>query len=102
MPKDRSAEIDAALLAQVAAHPNDLTRVVAAQIGVSRQTVATRVRALVADGLLAKSGTTRPTYQLGLHRRQVFDYPLKGLAEDRVWTRDVAPLLQGLPREVMD
>lgn len=102
MAKDRSAEVDAALLAQVAAHPNDLTRVVAAQVGVSRQTVAARVRALLADGLLAKSGTTRPTYQLGLHRRQVFEYPLEGLAEDRVWTRDVAPLLHGLPREVFD
>lgn len=102
MPRDRSAEIDAALLAQVNAHPNDLTRVVAAAIGVSRQAVASRVRVLVDDGLLAKSGTTRPTYQLGLNRRGFFEYPLAGLAEDRVWTRDVAPLLQGLPREVFD
>lgn len=102
MARDRSAEIDAALLAQVNAHPNDLTRFVAGAVGVSRQAVASRVRVLVDDGFLAKSGTTRPTYQLGLNRRAVFDYPLAGLAEDRVWTRDVAPLLQGLPREVVD
>jgi len=102
MARDRSAEIDAALLAQVNAHPNDLTRVVADAVGVSRQAVASRVRVLVDDGFLAKSGTTRPTYQLGLNRRALFDYPLAGLAEDRVWTRDVAPLLQGLPREIVD
>lgn len=102
MARDRSAEIDAALLAQVSAHPNDLTRVVADAVGVSRQAVANRVRVLVADGYLAKSGTTRPTYQLGLNRRAVLEYPLAGLAEDRVWTRDVAPLLQGLPREIVD
>lgn len=102
MPRNRSAEIDDALMAQVGAHPQDLTRVVAKQVGVSRQAVAARVRSLLADGFLAKSGTTRPTYQLGLHRRQVFTYPLVGLAEDRVWSRDVAPLLHGLPREVLD
>lgn len=102
MARDRSPEIDAALLAQVRAHPNDLTRVVADAVGVSRQAVASRVRLLVDGGLLAKSGTTRPTYQLGLNRRASFDYSLAGLAEDMVWTRDVAPLLQGLPREVLD
>lgn len=102
MARDRSSDIDAALLTQVRTHPNDLTRVVAQAIGVSRQAVANRVRVLVKDGYLAKSGTTRPTYQLGLNRRAVFYYPLAGLAEDRVWTQDVAPLLQDLPREIVD
>lgn len=102
MARNRSAEIDAALLAQVSAHPADLTRVVADAVGVSRQAVATRVRALVDAGNLAKSGTTRPIYQLGLKRGAMFEYPLAGLAEDRVWTRDVAPLLQGASREVVD
>lgn len=102
MARDRSAEIDAALLAEVAAHPNDLTRVVAEAIGVSRQAVASRVRDLLKHGFLAKSGTTRPTYQLGLSRRAHFVYPLDDLAEDRVWTQDVAPVLQGLPREITD
>jgi len=102
MARNRSTEIDSALLAQVAAHPTDLTRVVADAVGVTRQAVATRVRALVDAGYLSKSGTTRPTYQPGLKRDAEFTYPLHGLAEDQVWTRDVAPLLQGAPREVVD
>lgn len=102
MARNRSSEIDAALLAAVTAHPRDLTRVVAEAIGVSRQTVATRVRALVAAGYLSRSGTTRPTYQLGLRRGAVFTYALPGLAEDQVWTRDIAPLLQDAAREIVD
>jgi anti-sigma regulatory factor (Ser/Thr protein kinase) len=102
MPRNRSPEIDATLLALVSAHPLDLTRVVAAVIGVSRQAVATRARALVESGYLSRSGTTRPTYQLGLKRAAAFEYPIAGLAEDRVWTLDVAPLLNGLPREIID
>jgi anti-sigma regulatory factor (Ser/Thr protein kinase)/biotin operon repressor len=102
MATNRSAQINAALLAQVTVHPLDLTRAVADTVGVSRQAVATRVRALVDAGYLSKSGTTRPTYQLGLKRAAAFDYRIAGLAEDRVWTRDIAPLLQGAPREIVD
>jgi DNA-binding Lrp family transcriptional regulator len=102
MPRRRSHAIDAALLAAVAAHPRDLTRTVAAQVGVSRQTVAARVRALVEDGYLARSGTTRPTYVLGARRDGVFRHALDGLAEDRVWSGDVAPMLRGLPANVVD
>lgn len=99
---DRSAEIEDALLAQVQAHPNDLVRVVAAALNLSRAAVATRARVLIANGYLAKTGTTRPTYRLGTNRRAIIEYTLSGLAEDRVWTRDVAPLLRGLPANIID
>lgn len=99
---DRSAEIEHALLAQVEAHPNDLVRVVATGLGLSRAAVATRARVLAVDGYLARTGTTRPTYRLGSNRRAIIEHPLAGLAEDRVWTRDVAPLLRGLPANLID
>ncbi|MBU6477473.1 MAG: DUF4325 domain-containing protein [Xanthomonadaceae bacterium] len=102
MPRNRSDQIDAALLAAVVAHPRDLTGFVASQLGVSRQTTAARARALVESGFLARSGTTRPTYVLGPTRFGEFEYPLKGLAEDQVWSRDVAPLLNNLPANVTD
>lgn len=103
MPRpDRSAEIDAALLARVAKHPQDLVAVVGGELGLTRQTVATRARALIGTGYLAKSGTTRPTYTLGPSRRAVFTHALRGLEEDRVWSRDVAPLLRGLPTNLID
>lgn len=99
---NRSAEIDAALLAEVSQHPADLVRVVADEIGISRAAVAARARVLIEDGYLEKSGTTRPTYRLGRNRRGSFEHALEGLAEDRVWSRDVAPLLAGLSRNVID
>ncbi len=102
MLRKRSHAIDAALLAAVDVHPRDLTRTVADQVGVSRQTVAARVRALVADGYLARSGTTRPTYVRGARREGLFKHALKGLTEDRVWADDVAPILRGLPANLMD
>lgn len=102
MAENRSDRIDAALLAAVTAHPRDLTSFVASQLGVSRQTTATRARALVESGFLARSGTTRPIYVLGPTRFGEFKYPLRDLAEDRVWSRDVAPLLNNLPANVID
>lgn len=99
---DRSPEIDTALLQAVADHPRDLVGMVAAQLGLSRSRVCSRARALVADGYLVKSGTTRPVYAPGARRRFNRCYPRPGLAEDRVWFADVRPLLESLPRSVLD
>ncbi|HLI18668.1 MAG TPA: DUF4325 domain-containing protein [Rhodanobacteraceae bacterium] len=103
MPRpDRSAEIDATLLDRVAKHPRDLVAVVGNELGLTRQTVAARARALIKAGYLAKSGTTRPTYTLGSSRRAVFTHVLRGLDEGRVWLHDIAPVLRGLPVNVVD
>lgn len=99
----RHVAIDQALLAQVAAHPRDLVATVAGLIGVSRQTVAARARVLIADGRLAKSGSsTRPLYALGPRRVLSRRYRLAGLAEDAVWRNDVAPLLASVAANVLD
>ncbi|MFK2932356.1 STAS-like domain-containing protein [Dyella agri] len=98
----RSAEIDAALLRLVQKHPDDLVRIVAGNLGLSRAAVATRARALIGDGYLAKIGTTRPTYRPGTSRRADFQHALHGLAEDRVWSNDVAPLLADLPANIIE
>jgi anti-sigma regulatory factor (Ser/Thr protein kinase) len=99
---DRSAEIEHALLANVQAHPRDLVAVVANVLGLSRTAVAARARDLIAEGYLAKTGTTRPVYRPGPYRRTVVEYLLEGLAEDRLWREDVAPTLFGLPDNVVD
>jgi anti-sigma regulatory factor (Ser/Thr protein kinase) len=98
----RSAEIDTALLQAVVTHPRDLVGMVAAQLGLSGARVSMQVRALVADGYLDKSGTTRPTYTLGRHRRFERRYARHGLAEDAVWFEQLLPLLRELPRNVLD
>jgi len=99
---NRSSIIDAALLEHVAEHPTDLVPYVADRLGLSRAAVATRARALIGTNYLRKTGTTRPTYSLGSFRRATFHHALPGLAEDRVWSQDVAPLLKDLPRNVVD
>ena len=99
---NRSAEIDAALLQAVTAHPHDLVGMVAAQLGLSGARISTQVRELVADGYLLKAGSTRPTYSLGPKRRFQQFYPRANLAEDRVWFSDLLPLLEQLPRNVLD
>lgn len=99
---NRSAEIDAALLQAVAAHPHDLVGMVAAQLGLSTARVSIQVRALVAGRYLDKVGTTRPTYSLGPNRRFERRYPREGLAEDAVWFEQLLPLLRDLPRNILD
>lgn len=98
----RSAEIDSALLQAVVEHPRDLVSVVAAQLGLSRARVNTQVRALAEGGYLQSSGGTRPVYFQGPHRKFSRRYPRTGLAEDRVWSQDLQPLLIDLPRNVLD
>lgn len=98
----RAPQIAAALLAAVDNHPNDLVRVVSQQLGLSRAAVGSIARALVGSQHLLRVGTTRPVYRRGPVQRRVFRYLLTGLAEDRVWREDVAPLLADLPANVLE
>jgi anti-sigma regulatory factor (Ser/Thr protein kinase) len=98
----RSQEIDRLLLSLVAEHPGDLVRVTAEALGLSRAAVGNRARVLVNEGLLFKQGTTRPVYLKGALRRDAFRYLREGLQEDRVWSCDVAPALEGIARNVLD
>ena len=100
--RDRSPEIEAALLRAVAEHPRDLVSMVAAQLGLSRQRISLQVRELVAGGYLEKIGSTRPRYALGPHRRLRRRYSRTGLAEDAIWFDLLLPLLRDLPRNVLD
>jgi anti-sigma regulatory factor (Ser/Thr protein kinase) len=99
---NRSAEIDAALLQAVTAHPHDLVGMVAAQLGLSGARTSTQVRALVKDGYLEKAGSTRPTYTLGRNRRFERTFVRAGLAEDAVWFEQMLPMLRDVPRNVLD
>lgn len=99
---DRSPEIETALLQAVIEHPRDLVGMVAAQLGLSTARIGTQVRALVSDGYLEKTGTTRPTYTLGVNRRFERRFTREGLAEDVVWFEQLLPLLRDLPRNLLD
>lgn len=100
-PPFDDALIQSALLAEVADHPQGLVRIVAERLGTTRPTVLARMHRLVALGYLTSSGGTRPVYRLGPSRRQLFRYTRDGLAEDEVWRRDLRPLLDGIPDNVL-
>lgn len=103
MPRrDRSQEIERALLSAVERHPDDLVAFVAAQLGLSRQAVGQRARHLTTAGFLTRHGTTRPSYEPGPNRRVDVSLPLAGLAEDQVWRAHCVTLLNGLPDNVVD
>lgn len=103
MPRaSRHDEIQQKLLAHVDRHPTDLVAFVATDLDLSKVAVVTQVKRLLATGYLSKSGTTRPRYSRGPNQRAEFAHRLSGLAEDRVWTQDVAPLLAGLPVNVRE
>lgn len=100
---DRSAVIDAELLDAVEKHPHDLIATVVTSTGVSRAAVSARARELVSKGYISRTGNTRAaTYSVGRNRRRYFRYGREGLAEDRVWTRDVAPLFVGVAKNIVD
>ena len=98
----RSKEIETALLQAVASHPRELVGMVAAQLGLSSARITNEVRSLVAQGYLAKAGSTRPTYSLGHNRRFEHTYRREGLAEHLVWQENLLPLLRDVPRNVLD
>lgn len=103
MKKIEPTEIDAALLRLVDNHGGNLVQEVAKQLAISRPTVLKRVRVLLDENYLSRSGgKTRPVYRKGTSRREVFFHDLAGLAEDRVWSRDIFPLLSDLPNNVID
>ncbi len=103
MPRpDRSAMIDVFLTQLVRNHPRDLVAIVAEEAKVSRTAVVARVRNLIAEGQLVKEGTTRPIYRPGPKHVQVFVYEREGLEEDRVWRKDVLPLLRNAPQNVIE
>lgn len=99
---NRAPEIEAALLQAVSTHPRDLVGMVAAQLGLSTARVSMQVRSLVTQGYLKKSGSTRPEYSLGHNRHLLRTFPRADLAEDRVWTEHLQPLLRDLPRNILD
>jgi anti-sigma regulatory factor (Ser/Thr protein kinase)/uncharacterized protein (DUF1330 family) len=103
MRKIEPREIDTSLLNLVDTHPGNLVQEVAKQLTISRPTVLKRVKALLEENYLSRSGgKTRPVYRKGTSRRETFVHDLVGLAEDRVWSRDIYPLLSDLPSNVVD
>jgi len=79
------------------------TGLAAEQLGLSRQSIAARLRRLTEQKLISPTGIGRGRrYRLlpatSLHKT----YTREALDEFRVWQTDIAPLLAGLPENVID
>jgi anti-sigma regulatory factor (Ser/Thr protein kinase) len=88
----------------VAVDPTRMVRRAAERFGLTPQAVNHQIRRLSAQGVLRPEGKTRQRrYALATLRRLRAEYPLgPGLAEDRAWQASVAPLLAGLPANVLN
>lgn len=100
----RSEEIEAFVIAQIRAHPEDIARVTAEHFGISRQAVNRHLTRLVDEKKLTASGATRSRrYEPALLVAQTFGLPVSSsLEEHRVWEESVAPLLKGVPGNIGD
>lgn len=92
------------LIESIGAHPADIVRVAAEKFGCSRQAVHKHLQRLIAEGAVTVSGTTRSKrYGLATLVEWEKEYRLSDeLAEDAVWRRDISPLINMLPSNVVD
>ena len=97
-------EIDRFILAELPSHQNDIAKATAERFRITRQAVSRHVRRLVALGVLTATGATRQRqYSFTmLGRNGVWLSITPELHEDRVWSEHVAPLLAGIPENVLD
>jgi hypothetical protein len=91
------------IIANVEKHPNDIVAVTSAKFDCTPQAVHRHIARLSEERAILMTGTRRvPGYQLTPLDRKNWSYDLhKRLAEDVIWERDVLPLLQSLPKNVL-
>ncbi len=73
------------------------------EFGLTRQAVSKHLKALGSEGLVEAEGSTRArVYRLVPLASGLRTYPREGLAEDVVWRELFAPVVSGLPENVVD
>lgn len=92
------------IIEKLDAHPNDIVKLAAEKFNCTRQAVHKHLHRLITEGSVTESGQTRSKeYHLAqLLQRQIHYKVVPGLAEDVVWRKDVAPLLEKLPENVLN
>lgn len=103
MPRISKVDLDHArtwATQNVSAHSNSFGRAFAAEFGLSRAGAASFIRALEAEQVVVRSGSsTRPVFSAGPHQFLSFRYELPGVDESQIWERDIAPFLN-LPSNI--
>jgi len=101
-PQKKTDEIRQFILESVEDHPADITSVVSAKFGISRQASHRHIQKLVSDGLIIAKGVTRNKIY-GVKPLVNFseNLLLKRLEEDKVWRQSVLPLLTNVNSNVL-
>jgi anti-sigma regulatory factor (Ser/Thr protein kinase)/biotin operon repressor len=100
----RGEEVRGFILTNIERNSGDIARLVAEQFKISRQAANKHLKNLVAEGSLVPEGQTRyRRYKLAALLEWGRLYVLgPQIEEDLVWSRDIAPILGNLPKNVMD
>jgi len=101
-PQKRTEEIHQFILKNVEQHPRDITSVVSAKFGISRQASHRHIQKLMHDSLISAYGTTRDRkYEVKPLVKFSIDLPLSELEEDKVWRQHILALMDKLPSNVI-
>jgi anti-sigma regulatory factor (Ser/Thr protein kinase) len=102
--RHRGGEVRQFILEHVKGHPRDIVALTAQTFGLSRQGVHRHIQSLRKEKALRVYGTTRNRrYKLRPLAEWLERYALSAIeGEDVIWSRDIRPLLRGLPENVLD
>lgn len=91
------------ILFQVHDFPHDIARVTAKKFGISRQAVNRHVKLLMSLGRMDAEGNTRNRqYRERPHALNRTHLLAQHPKEDEVWRREVAPILEEVPRSIKE
>ena len=98
----KTEQIRQFILENVEDHPADITAVVSAEFGVSRQAGHRHIQKLVQDRLLVAEGATRNRkYEVKPLVEFSITLPLRELQEDKVWREYISSRLESLSTNVV-
>ena len=102
--RKRGESVRKFIIEQLDRHPTDIAKVASEHFKISRQAVNKHISRLVTEKAVTKSGSTRnllyKLQPLVIADKHFFITP--SLSEDDVWRKDVRPLLEPMPDNVMD
>jgi anti-sigma regulatory factor (Ser/Thr protein kinase) len=104
MEKMKGKRVRQFILDQVGDHPRDIARLTEREFNISRQAVNRHILRIVSEGLMIAEGSNRRRiYKLKPIAEKQFAIPLsEGLREDVLWRRDIRPLLDDIPKNILD
>src|ERR1700730_2445145 len=102
--RPRGEDIRHFIIENIGKHPKDVSNLTAAHFAITRQAVNKHLQRLITEGaLVAKGKTIGRSYTLASLLEWKELYQLDGaLAEDVIWTKDVAPVLGAQPDNVLE